>query len=176
VISAKSSLVDVAFAVSTALDQAGIVAVLTGGSAATYHAPDAVQSLDLDFVITMHANAGEPALTALGYSRTGDYYQHHDSPFSLEFPPGPLGVGSDLIDSWDTVRRAAQVLYVLSATDSCSRNSSSGMTSVRSNKLLRYSAQNRATWTFPRSGPGCGRDRTPGCDSRAAHSLASTSA
>ena len=49
-ITATSTLADVAFAVCTALHTNGGVAVLTGGSAATYYAPDAYQSRDLDFL------------------------------------------------------------------------------------------------------------------------------
>jgi hypothetical protein len=37
----------------------------------------------------------------------------------LEFPPGPLAVGDDLIKNWDTVKRGDEVLHVLSPTDSC---------------------------------------------------------
>src|SRR5690606_901155 len=71
-ITKASSLTEVAFAVCTALDRAGTKAVLTGGSAATYYAPDAYQSGDLDFVIAFHgADAAEPALLALGYRREG---------------------------------------------------------------------------------------------------------
>jgi hypothetical protein len=119
-IDTASSLVDVAFAVCTALERVGTTAVLTGGSAATYYAPDAYQSLDLDFVITFNANAtGERALFELGFTRTADYYQHPDSAFPLEFPPGPLMVGDDIIASWDTNRRGDELLHVLTPTDSC---------------------------------------------------------
>lgn len=46
-----SSLDDVAFAACTALDEAGIRAVLTGGSAAVHYAPETMQSYDADFVL-----------------------------------------------------------------------------------------------------------------------------
>lgn len=114
-----SSLTDVAFAVCTALDRKGFHAVLTGGSAATYYAPDAYQSGDLDFVITLQGTGGEEALTGLGFTRRKDFYRHPRSSFLLEFPKGPLAVGEDLIKSWSTVRRDDEVLYVLSPTDSC---------------------------------------------------------
>lgn len=52
-ITTSSSLTDVAFAVCTALHRAGYTSVLTGGSAATFYAPTAYQSKDLDFVITL---------------------------------------------------------------------------------------------------------------------------
>jgi len=117
---ATSSLVDVAFAVCTALDRAGTTAVLTGGSAATYYAPDAYQSADLDFVITFTASSeGERALLALGYSRRDDFYEHLTSPFPLEFPPGPLMVGDDVITRWNTEQRDGALLHVLSPTDCC---------------------------------------------------------
>lgn len=114
-----SSLTDIAFAVCTALDRQGFHAVLTGGSAATYYAPEAYQSGDLDFVITLRGTGGEAALAALGFSRKRDFYHHPSSHFVLEFPPGPLAVGEDLIKAWSTVRRDDEVLYVLSSTDSC---------------------------------------------------------
>jgi hypothetical protein len=119
VIGPTSSLTDVAFAVCTALERTGFHAVLTGGSAATYYAPDAYQSGDLDFVLTLRGAGGEAALVSLGFSRKGDFYRHPHTHFLLEFPNGPLAVGDDLIKSWSTARRGDEVLYVLSPTDSC---------------------------------------------------------
>lgn len=114
-----SSLADVAFAVCTALHRNGYCAVLTGGSAATYYAPEAYQSGDLDFVLTLRGVGGEAALASLGFVRKGDFYRHPDTPFLLEFPNGPLAVGEDLLQSWSTDRRHDEVLHVLSPTDSC---------------------------------------------------------
>ncbi len=120
-ISEASTLVDVAYAVCTALDRAGITAVLTGGSAATFYAPDAYQSSDIDFVITFTAAAGqgEPALRGLGYQRRGDFYVHPAAAFPLEFPPGPLMIGDDLVKAWQTETRRKERLHVLSPTDCC---------------------------------------------------------
>ena len=118
-ITASFTLTDVAFAVCTALDSAGFIVVLTGGSAATFYAPDAYQSLDLDFVVTLAGDAGEQALLSLGYVRKSDFYKHPSSPYPLEFPPGPLAVGDDLITRWETAKRPGEILYVLSPTDSC---------------------------------------------------------
>ncbi len=105
--------------VCTALHRAEFLAVLTGGSAATYYAPEAYQSGDLDFVITVRGTGGEAALASLGFIRKADFYRHPRSHFLLEFPPGPLAVGDDLIKTWSTVRRGKEVLHVLSATASC---------------------------------------------------------
>lgn len=54
---APSTLTEVAFVVCTALDQAGFVSMLTGGSAATYCAR-AYVSRDLDFVLTLRGQEG----------------------------------------------------------------------------------------------------------------------
>jgi hypothetical protein len=120
VITTASSLTDVAFEVCTALDRAGTTAVLTGGSAATFYAPHAYESDDLDFVVTLHGGGGELALRALGYQRQVDYYIHPASRFPLEFPPGPLMIGDDHIRQWNTVERPdAQLAHVLAPTDCC---------------------------------------------------------
>ena len=117
-IAASSGLIEVAFAVCTALEHAGWKAVLTGGSAATFHAPDAYQSLDIDFVITFRGEHGDEALEEIGYRKDRDYYVHDHVSFPLEFPPGPLMIGGDLVTTWDTVQRGSEILHVLSATDS----------------------------------------------------------
>jgi len=114
-ITPERDLVEVAFLVCTALDRIGTVAVLTGGSAATYY-----QSRDADFVIVMNGKFAKPneALAGLGYSEHGGIYEHANSEFTLEFPPGPLAVGSDIISSFETYQRGEFTLHVLSRTDS----------------------------------------------------------
>lgn len=118
-ISEASSLVDVAFAVCTALTRSGFTAVLTGGSAATYYAPQAYQSLDLDFVLTLRGAGSALALETLGFRRKNNFYVHPRSKYSLDFPPGPLAVGDDLITTWSTVTRSDETLHVLTPFDSC---------------------------------------------------------
>jgi hypothetical protein len=120
VIRRGSTLTDVAFAVCTALDDAGIKAILTGGSAATFYAPDAYQSSDLDFVITFPGGGdGAGALAALGYRPESGAYFHRVSALPIELPPGPLMIGDDHIARWATVDRGGERLHVLSPTDSC---------------------------------------------------------
>ncbi len=114
-----STLADVAFAVCSALENAGYRVVLTGGSAATFYAPDAYQSDDLDFIITLRGTAGQTALQALGYRKKGDFYEHTTSRYPLEFPNGPLAVGEDIIRIWNTVHRGNRLLHVLTPTDCC---------------------------------------------------------
>lgn len=115
-----TSLIDGAFAVCTAFDAAGFVAVLCGGSAATYYAPDAYMSADDDFVLTVDlARAEISAIMApLGFREQGRIYVAEGVSWSVDFPRGPLAIGRDVVTSWDTVRRGHEVLHVISALDS----------------------------------------------------------
>ena len=120
-ISAESSLVDVAFIVCSALDRVGVTAVLTGGGAATFYAPEAIQSFDLDFILEVYSDEGSPGrvLEDLGYRREGQDYRHAANRFQLEFPKGPLAIGDERITAWETRRRGELLLHVISPTDSC---------------------------------------------------------
>lgn len=116
-IGVRSTLSDVCFEVCTALDGIGIIAVLTGGSAATVYAPTVYQSRDADFILTMHGSGGVEVLSRLGYVERGGTYEHSQNQFSLEFPRGPLAIGDDLLTSWDSIHRGSQVLHIFTRTD-----------------------------------------------------------
>jgi hypothetical protein len=106
-LSANATLTDVAFAVCTALDRVGEHAVLCGGSAATYYAPEVYQSRDLD-----------EALRPLGYLRAPErFYQHPVIPYTVEFPAGPLAIGSETVTEHATLRRGPLLLHVYTVTD-----------------------------------------------------------
>jgi hypothetical protein len=59
------------------------------------------------------------ALEELGFHKQGHDYLHAVSPFQLEFPPGPLAIGGERIERWDTLREADLLLHVITPTDSC---------------------------------------------------------
>lgn len=120
-ITSDSTLRQVAFIVCTALQRVGVTAVLTGGSAATIWSGGAYQSHDCDFIISFHEKdaPAEETLRLLGYTEYGGTYRHKESPFTLEFPPGPLSVGDEIISKWDTLRESDLLLHILTPTDSC---------------------------------------------------------
>ncbi|CAN5410635.1 hypothetical protein BH11ARM2_BH11ARM2_35520 [soil metagenome] len=114
--------VDVAYKVCSAFDRNSVVAVLVGGGAATFYAPQAYETKDLDFVLHLEL-FGLPdvsVLTGLGYrpSRTAGTYEHPQSPFTLEILQGPLAAGGETLYEWDTHRKARLVLHVIKAEDS----------------------------------------------------------
>uniref|UniRef100_E6Q0R8 Protein containing DUF1814 n=1 Tax=mine drainage metagenome TaxID=410659 RepID=E6Q0R8_9ZZZZ len=119
-ISSSSSLVDVCFAVCTAMDLIGTTVVLSGGSAATFYAPDAYQSRDADFIVTLRGDRREGAgvMTALGYTeQQSGIYVHAENQYTVEFPVGPLAIGEELVTTWHTATRGNERLHVLSRTD-----------------------------------------------------------
>jgi hypothetical protein len=117
---ARATLTDIAFAVCSALERAGQRAVLCGGSAATFYAPHAYQSRDLDFVLSFTARTRDidDALRPLGYERAPEQlYRHPAILYTVEFPRGPLAIGSETVTAYATECRGAEVLHVYSPTD-----------------------------------------------------------
>jgi hypothetical protein len=114
-------LPDVAAAVADALAKAGIRAVLTGGACATFFTDGAYQSSDLDFILEgeVRRRQLDEALGTAGFVREGDRYVSPDSPFFVEFPRGPLGIGRDLSIRPKPMRIGRTNVRALSATDSC---------------------------------------------------------
>lgn len=114
-----TSLTELAFIVGSALHHAGICAVLSGGSAAAVYAPMENQSRDLDFILGYWSAFGVSAqcVTDLGFQERNGSYMHPGTSFTLEFPQGPLMIGSELITDWTTLRHDGMVLQILSPTD-----------------------------------------------------------
>jgi len=123
-ISASSSLVEVAFEVGSALEGAGVQAVLCGGSAATFYASAVYTSSDLDFVLPFGASARDvtAALGKIGFGREAAYFAHPLTAYTLDFPRGPLAVGGQLIQSHDVVRARGRIVRIITPNDSvCDR-------------------------------------------------------
>ncbi len=120
-ITEESSLEDVSFAVAAALERHGIVAVLTGGSAATVYAPAGCSSEDADFVLEGDESVSlvVEALRDTGFSRKGlsPIFTHPQSSYTLDFPKGPLAVGGDYVKAPALLIRPQAKLRILSRTD-----------------------------------------------------------
>ncbi|HRK22629.1 MAG TPA: hypothetical protein PLX06_12510 [Fimbriimonadaceae bacterium] len=119
-IDTNTSLEELAFIVGTALEQAKQTAVLSGGGAAQIYAPNDYRSRDLDFVLSFFSSDSKSraVLEELGLKRMGRNMVHPTCPFTVEFPPGPLSVGDDTLTVWDTLKRDALVLNIITPTDS----------------------------------------------------------
>ena len=104
-ITRASTLPEVAALVSDALQNAGIAATLSGGSAVSIYTENAYQSRDLDFVTAALVVDLIPALAPLGFQHTGvprlSQFDHPLIEWYLEFPPSPLTFGHLYVDHED---------------------------------------------------------------------------
>lgn len=120
-ITRESTLADVCFAVSYALQTHGMSAVLTGGSAAAVYAPAAYASYDADFVLERDEplEAVGDALVSIGFERHGKarIFVHPESLFTIDFPSGPLAVGGDYVHETAILTKGDVTLRILSPTD-----------------------------------------------------------
>lgn len=101
-ITRNTSLIELAATVSEALESAGLVATLSGGSAVSVYTENRYRSNDLDFVTAALRREIEPVLAPLGFVHAGSprlsVFTHPDTDWYLEFPPAPLGFGSLYVD------------------------------------------------------------------------------
>lgn len=101
-ITPETTLSELAALVSSALEDAGIVATLSGGAAVSIYSKNRYLSEDLDFVTTALVAEITQALEPLGFEHTGrprlSVFEHPDCRWYLEFPPAPLSFGGTYVD------------------------------------------------------------------------------
>jgi hypothetical protein len=108
----------VAAQVCDTLTRHGIQVVLSGGAAAEIYAPTPYASDDLDFVSTGLARKVDAAMTEMGFSKNRQrHWTHPESRFWVEFPPGPVAVGDEVIHEFAERRTVHGTLRILTATD-----------------------------------------------------------
>jgi len=94
-------MAEVAAIVSRALEDAKITATLSGGAAVTIYSDNAYQSADLDFVSSERNKVIEKVINRVGFRQSGSsrMFEHPESDWYVEFPPGPLGFGDTYVDA-----------------------------------------------------------------------------
>lgn len=101
-ITEKTTLVELAAVVSSALEREGIIATLSGGAVVSVYTENRYLSEDLDFVTIALAKQLATALEPLGFKNIGrprmSVFEHPKSRWYLEFPPAPLSFGGTYID------------------------------------------------------------------------------
>ena len=116
-LSAASSIEEIAAAVSYALREAGITAVLSGGGAVQIYSSGLYASKDLDFVSPASHTEIEAALQTTGFVReSGRHFVHPNCTHTLEFPSWPLAVGRRLIREWGEYPVGALSIQILTPT------------------------------------------------------------
>ncbi len=116
---AKMSLGELAAFVCTQLRRRDISAVLSGGACVAIYTDNRYRVLDLDFVESAPSRrkriAG--ALLEIGFVERDRYFRHPDTDYIVEFPAGPLAVGSEPVTRIEEMEFSTGRLALLSPTD-----------------------------------------------------------
>lgn len=105
--------------VQSHLHAKGIDVVLSGGAAVAIYTSGEYVSKDLDLVNRYSARRStiREAMEELGFQETGRHFEHPDTEFFVEFPPGPLSLGEDFNINIDQHELETGILRVISSTD-----------------------------------------------------------
>src|SRR5262245_58880491 len=109
----KLSREETAAVVCEALNRVGISVVLSGGAVVCIYSKNEYESLDLDFVQTGLARRVDDVMTGLGFEKDGRHWIHPRSQFWVEFPPGPVAVGENVLTEFAERRTPVGSLRLL---------------------------------------------------------------
>lgn len=78
-----------------------------------------IPSKDIDLVNAQFAGPKkiENAMMEIGFSRVGRHFEHPETDQIVEFPPGPLAIGNEIVKEVSQIEFNTGVLNVLSPTD-----------------------------------------------------------
>lgn len=113
------ALGELAAYICTQLRMNGIPCVLSGGACVTIYSENRYQSYDLDFIEQEYTPREKlrAVLSGLGFSEEHRYFRHEDTDYFIEFPAGPLSVGSEPVKKIDEMTFDTGTLTLLSPTD-----------------------------------------------------------
>jgi hypothetical protein len=105
--------------VQSRLRDKGIDVVLSGGACVSVYSGDRYVSMDLDLINTRFARRRRirETMCEIGFTEKGRHFTHPESRFSVEFPPGPLAVGSEPVKNIDEHTLDSGLLRIISPTD-----------------------------------------------------------
>jgi len=116
---AQMSLAELAAFISSHLSSHGINCVLSGGACVSIYSSNKYQSFDLDFIenISTDRRIIRSALKEIGFFEENRYFKNPTTPFIVEFPPGPLAIGSEPVKEIASIELSTGKLTLLSPTD-----------------------------------------------------------
>lgn len=104
--------------VCSALGRHGVAVVLSGGGAAAIYAPNPYESMDLDFIPIGLSRRVDATMLELGFRKEGGrHWTHPETAFGIEFPPGPVQVGDEVVHEFAERHTSHGTLRILTATD-----------------------------------------------------------
>lgn len=114
---------EVAAFICSHLKEHAIEVVLSGGALTSYYSNNKYVSKDVDLIDVYSVNRRKliSVMQEIGFVEKNRYFHHPDSEYIVEFPPGPLTVGDEIVNKTYQVKFSTGSLTVLSATD-CVKN------------------------------------------------------
>ncbi|OGJ84296.1 MAG: hypothetical protein A2268_02860 [Candidatus Raymondbacteria bacterium RifOxyA12_full_50_37] len=116
------SIGELAAIICEALSKEGLKATLSGGACVEIYSNNKYVTGDLDFVVNYVLSENQKVIdrvmSELGFNKTGRIYINKSVVYSVEFPPGPLGIGEELKIKPVELKFKTGSLSLLSATDS----------------------------------------------------------
>jgi len=115
----EMTLPELAAYVSSHLKTCGVQAVLSGGGCVTVYSDNAYQSYDLDFIENLPTPIKKltEIMCRLGFDPKSRYFVHPQTPYFVEFPPGPLSIGDEPATEIIERRYDTGVLTLISPTE-----------------------------------------------------------
>lgn len=113
------SLGELAAFICTYLFENGIKCVLTGGACVSVYSDNRYQSNDLDFIELAATTRRElkKFLSKIDFTEKNRYFINQDTRFFIEFPVGPLAIGSEPVQDINELEFSTGRLFLLTPTD-----------------------------------------------------------
>ena len=116
----KVEIGELAAFVCSHLSSKKIDCVLSGGACVSIYSSNQYQSYDLDFIETGYTKRHylKAAMEEIGFFEQDRYFKRDDCEFFVEFPTGPLAVGSEPIREIISLKFPTGELRIISPTES----------------------------------------------------------
>lgn len=113
------TITELAAIIAGHLQQQGIDVVLVGGLAVEIYTHNLYLTKDIDMVNTNYQRPQtlHKAMAELGFSKQGRVYVNATTDITVEFPPGPLSVGNELIRTTTVAQMAHGSIPILRVED-----------------------------------------------------------
>ena len=113
------TLIELAAFVQSHLREKGIDVILSGGASVTFYSYSKYVSSDIDLVNTYFVSRRviRESMHEIGFYEVGRTFQHSETQFFVEFPPGPLSVGKEPVHQIDEHELSTGILRIISPTD-----------------------------------------------------------
>lgn len=114
------NIAELAAYVCTHLNNSGIKCILTGGACVSVYTDNKFESFDLDFIDCTYSSRKKISeiLEKIGFIQNNRYFINKETKYYIEFPAGPLSIGSEPVMENNELELPTGKLYLLTPTDS----------------------------------------------------------